>query len=73
MNRIFIHLVDLPMAVKGVTIPDDPEGDYIVFINSNLCYESRGQVLQHELRHIRMNHFGSDLTVIDAEFEAGAV
>lgn len=71
MNRVFAHLVDLPMTVKGVTVPDGPEGDYIVFINANLCFESRECALQHELRHIRMNHFGGDITVIDAEYEAG--
>lgn len=70
MNRVFAHLIDLPMAVKGVTIPDD-EGDYTVFVNANLCSECRNQTLQHELRHIQMNHFGDAITVIDAEYEAG--
>lgn len=71
MNRVFTHLADLPMAVKGVTVLDGLEGDYIVFINANLCYESRKRALQHELQHIRKEHFRDTLTVIDTEYEAG--
>ena len=70
LDCVYTHLIALPMAVKGVTIPDN-EGDYTIIINENLSYECREQVLHHELRHIKMNHFSDTLTVVDAEYDAG--
>ena len=71
MDRIFVHRVALPMTVKGVTIPEDESGDYIVFINDNLCEASRQTALAHELEHIKKDHFRDVMHVIDAEREAG--
>lgn len=70
MNRIFLRLASMPMTVKGVTIPD-AEGDYTVFINDALCPETRKRVIEHEMAHIRQNHFSDTLTVEDAERDAG--
>lgn len=70
MNRIFFRLVPLPMTVKDVTVPDS-DGDYTVFVNANLCPETRDKVVAHELEHIRKNHFSDMLTVEEAERDAG--
>lgn len=70
MNRVFFRLIPLPMAVKGVTIPDE-EGDYTVIINENLCPESRKRALEHEISHIKQNHFSDMITVEEAEMNAG--
>ena len=70
MNRIFLRLVPLPMTVKGVTLPD-ADGDYTVFINADLCPETREEVIEHEMAHIQKNHFSDVLTVVEAEQEAG--
>ena len=52
MNRVFFHRVPLPMTIKGVTIPD-PDGDYTVIINDQLCPETQEEIASHELAHIR--------------------
>ena len=70
MNRVFVHRVELPMAVKGVTIPENESGDYIIFINDNLCEAARREVLAHELDHIKKDHFRDVIHVVDAEQEA---
>lgn len=71
MNQVFLHLVDLPMTVRGVTVPEDDTGDYIVLINAALDLIARERVIEHELRHIRACHFDDRLTVIEAEQDAG--
>lgn len=71
MNRVFVHRIALPMAVKGVTIPENESGDYIVFINDNLCQTAQREALTHELNHIKKDHFRDIIHVIDAEQEAG--
>lgn len=70
MNRVFFHRVSLPMAVKGVTI-QDPDGDYTVIINDQLCPETQNETASHELTHIRMEHFSDIQTVAEAERDAG--
>lgn len=67
MNRIYAHLIELPVTVRGVTIPDDDTGDYIVFINALFDHATQQAVLAHELEHIRRDHFSDTLTVIEAE------
>lgn len=71
MNRVFVHLVSLPMAVKGVTIPEDESGDYIVFVNEALSPDARKRVVNHEFEHIKKCHFCDTLTVVEAERDAG--
>lgn len=71
MNQVFVHRIALPMTVKGVTIPENESGDYIVFINDNLCRASQRDVLAHELNHIKKDHFRDAMNVIDAKLEAG--
>jgi hypothetical protein len=69
VNRIFLRLAPLPTAVKGVTLPDS-DGDYTVFINADLCPETREKVIEHEMSHIQKNHFSDMLTVVEAEQDA---
>lgn len=70
MNRVFFHRVSLPMTVKGVTVLD-PNGDYMVFINDQLCPETQEEIASHELAHIRGEHFSDTRTVEEAERDAG--
>lgn len=70
MNRVFFHRVPLPMTIKGVTIPD-PDGDYTVIINDQLCPETQEEIVSHELAHIRGEHFSDARTVEEAERDAG--
>ena len=59
LDDVFIYKVALPGNVKGVTILKD--GDYIVFINCQLCEETQRKALRHELSHIKNNHLYTDL------------
>lgn len=70
MNCVFSYCVPLPMAVKGVTIPQSDTGDYIVFVNENLCQKSRLEAFQHEVSHIKRDHFRDMIDVSVAEKEA---
>lgn len=69
MNQIFIRGIGLPGRVRGVTVmaPDD---DFIVFVNTNLCPDTQKAAVEHELRHIRKNHFYNGDPVVVNELEA---
>ena len=69
MGNILIHLVDLPSSIKGVTAINS-DGDYIIFINSNLCEEQVEITRRHELEHLSHNHFQSDDDIGNLELEA---
>lgn len=62
MIDYYTHSVALPITVEGVTIPND-DGSFDIYINSALPEEKRASVLEHELRHIRLEHFYLDMPV----------
>ena len=67
--RYFVRLVDLPEKVRGVTVPND-DGTFDIYLSLRLSPERRRACLEHELRHIRRDHFYSSLPVEDLEREA---
>lgn len=67
---IYVRLLNLPMAVKGVTTPNEDD-TYNVFINENLSDMARRIVLDHELRHIYSDHFNSLVPLAQIEEDAG--
>lgn len=69
MDDIFIHELDLPPSVRASTIPDE-NGDFTILINSNLCVEAKKTVIEHEMTHIKHDHFYRDLAVTADEYEA---
>ena len=68
MGDVFIHRVSLPGKVRGVTAVKD--GDYIVFVNENLCDQTQAKAVAHELLHIKLNHFYNEKTAVENEREA---
>ena len=60
MIDYYVRLVELPLAVEGVTVPND-DGSFDIYINSRLPEPQRDQVLAHELRHVELEHFYLDL------------
>lgn len=56
MNEVYTHCIPLPNSIKGVTVPDG-DGNYTILINANLCPTARQCALEHELRHIHLDHF----------------
>ena len=67
MGDIFIRIIKL--STPGVTVLD-ADGNYNVYINEDLSEEERRKVADHELEHIKQDHFYSDKPVAECEKEA---
>ncbi len=53
---IIIRKIPLPLRVRAFTIPD-ADGDYNIYINSNLSEEQQKKSLAHEKSHIENEDF----------------
>lgn len=53
---IIIRKIPLPLRVRAFTIPDS-DGDYNIYINSNLSDEQQKKSLAHEKSHIENEDF----------------
>ena len=69
MNRVFIYRIYMPGKVRGVTVAA-PDDDFVVLINDALCPEIQRAAAEHELRHIKLDHFYGDEPVVIDEMEA---
>ena len=56
---IFIRETKMPLTIRAFTVPDE-NGDYNIYINSDLSDEAKKSALEHEKRHIENNDFESD-------------
>ncbi len=48
----------MPLAIRAFTVPD-ANGDYNIYINSDLSDEAKVASLKHEKLHIENNDFSS--------------
>ena len=69
MNNVLIRELNFPVEIEGVVVIDD-NGDYNIYINSNLSAEKKKETLDHELRHIQCDHHYSNVPIFEAESEA---
>lgn len=70
-SNIFVRLIRFPSAaVRAVTLPND-DGTFDIYINERLPEELRQKALEHELKHIRKDHFYNEDPVWINEEEAG--
>lgn len=69
-NYIYVRMVHLPDAIRAVTLPND-DGSFDIYINNALPELLQNRALEHELRHINMNHFYNEDPVTQNETEAG--
>ncbi len=69
-NDIFVRYVEFPDSVRAVTIPND-DCTFDIYINICLPDELQICALQHELQHIKKDHFYNDDPVWINEKEAG--
>lgn len=69
-SNIFVRAIPLPLAVRAVTLPND-DCTFDVYLNANLPEELQRRALEHELEHIRQDHFYNDDPVWLNEQEAG--
>lgn len=65
----FVRIVVLPPKIDGVTVPND-DGTFDIYINALLSEERQINRLEHEIRHISMDHFYEDMSVAVCEAEA---
>lgn len=69
MIDYYVREIALPVAVEGVTLPN-ADGSFDIYLNSLLPPEKRASVLEHELTHIRREHFYLDMPVSLMERQA---
>lgn len=69
-SNIFVRLIPLPCSVRAVTLPNT-DSTFDIYINANLSQELQQAALDHELAHIRKDHFYNDDPVWINEEEAG--
>ena len=56
MYDVFVRYAALPVCVRGVTLPIE-DGRFDIYLNNRLCENAQRAALEHELQHIRENHF----------------
>lgn len=56
MEYIQIFLVDLPAAIRGVTVRNDDDS-YTILINASLSHEMQCEAYDHEISHINNGDF----------------
>lgn len=66
----YVRLVALPAAIDGTVVPND-DGSFDIYLNSRNPEEKRRRWLDHELEHIRRDHFYRESPVAELEAEAG--
>ena len=69
MPETYVRFVSLPIKVEGVTIPND-DGSFDIYINDRLSPARQQETLEHEMRHIRGEHFYLDMPVSRMERQA---
>lgn len=70
MNDIYIRGIELPSRVKGITVLDE-NGDFNVYINILLSFSTQQCTTNHEIKHIKLEHFYNFEPVIYNELEVG--
>lgn len=68
MYEVFTRLIDLPCTINGVTSLDE-NLDYNIFINARLSAEEQKKAYDHEMRHIRLEHFYTFKSAVECERE----
>lgn len=68
MEEVIVRLAHWGGRYNGVTIIDG-NGDYNVYINPFLNREAQHRALEHELAHIRRNHFYNSRSALKDEQE----
>lgn len=69
MIDYFVRYVELPRKVEGVSVPND-DGSFDIYINSLVPEARRPEVLEHELRHLKAEHFYIEMPISQMERQA---
>ena len=68
-NDFIVRLITLPPTVKGF-VSIDADGFYSIYINDALSAEEQKETFDHEMGHIKGNHFYSRKPIEIIEKEA---
>lgn len=71
MEQIIIRYIDLPYRSKGY-VRRDTEGDYNIYVNARLSYDTQQAAIQHEMTHIENGDFDNEQSITDAECRASS-
>ena len=55
---IFIREMKMPLSIRAFTVPDE-NGDFNIYVNSDLSDEAKEEALEHEKKHIENDDFTS--------------
>lgn len=64
--NVKVHYFHLPERIAGVKLPFR-DGSYVIILNSRHSIRKRRYTLAHELGHIELGHFPSDVDIITNE------
>jgi len=69
----YVRQIPLPWNIDGVVSPND-DGSFDIYLNSRHSEEHQLRWLEHELEHIRKDHFyqEKDIAAIEAEADGAA-
>lgn len=56
MVDYFVRQFPMPITIHGFVAPND-DGTFSIYINSNLDTFQQKKALDHELKHIKKDHF----------------
>lgn len=64
----FVRMVPFPPGVDGAVTPND-DGTFSIYISSNVDDQHKREALDHEIRHIELDHLYCEkpIEVIEAE------
>ncbi len=71
LGNVYIRGMEMPAASRGAVV--EIEDDFIVFINTALSPDLQHKTVEHELRHIRSDHFYKDEPVVVDERQADEI
>ena len=59
MDDYYVRQLPMPNTIHGFVAPND-DGTFSIYINSNLDISQQRKALEHEIRHIKKDHFYTD-------------
>lgn len=67
MNEKIIRITVLPTQIRAMTTKDN-NGDYNIYINSSMAFESQQKAYDHEIEHIKNGDYDHVVDIGIREF-----
>lgn len=71
----FVKRIEFPNMASAGVAASNGDGTFTIFINSLFCHEKQDEALDHELKHLKENHFyrEDDICAIETEARSGVM